>query len=167
MVNDINLYKWLLENNEAETQDSNHSTTQSTHNPKAKTFKILYIFFNKEGLCTLLGVPGGQCFVGADLFQPRWTLASPWSCSPHCFRVTSISIFISLCVYFALRRSGICIKISLVIMGLCLIWLVKMEGMGIWHGSGRRGFVAICIQCCLLYSIKFFLYWVWIQHGSW
>lgn len=68
---------------------------------------------------------------------------------------------------FAFGSSGIWFQNSILIMGLCLFWLMKMKGMGIWRGSGRRGSVAICIRCCLLFSIKFLPFWVLIHHGLW
>lgn len=99
----------FAESNETETEESGGSTTQWTHNSKPKTpnirlpqtlNEIRSLFLNQDSLCTLLGLQGGQCFVGADLFQSRWTLAGSRSRSPHCFRVSSIWVisFLFVCL---------------------------------------------------------------------
>lgn len=92
----------FAESNETETEEWNQSTIQSTRCPKPKiskirspqtTYKLLSPFLNQESFCTLLGLQSGECFVGADVFQPGWTLAGSRSRSSHRFRVASISIF--------------------------------------------------------------------------
>lgn len=48
-----------------------------------------------------------------------------------------------------------------------VFYMMKLLGMVIWHGSGRREFEATCIQCCSLSFTKLSRFWVLILRGSW
>lgn len=48
-----------------------------------------------------------------------------------------------------------------------LIVMMMMIGMVIWHGSGREGYEAICIQCYSLSCIRFFISRVLILPTLW
>lgn len=150
--------------NEAKTESCRFIISKYTESPESKWFKIRSTTkgcstlwsarLTQESLCTLPSFPNSKCAVGSDLFQPRWALANPWSCTPHHFWVTLISHS-----FFLIARE--------MLRGVFVFLVFLTVGMAIWHGSGRRGFVATCILCSLLCFIKCFPCWVLIPHGWW